>query len=83
VPRRRRDWRAPKRIGCDFIVLGPVARTATHPDARAAGLGGFAPCARQVPLPIYAIGGLGRDDLAHRARTRRAGHRRDPRVLAR
>jgi hypothetical protein len=46
------------------------------------GWDGFAGLREDTPLPLYAIGGLGRDD-ARRTRAGRAGHRRDPRPVGR
>lgn len=51
-------------LGCDFVVLGPVLPTATHPGAPGIGWDAFAALREQVSLPIYAIGGLGADDVA-------------------
>jgi 8-oxo-dGTP diphosphatase len=51
-------------LGCDFVVLGPVAATPTHPDAAGLGWNGFAALREQVALPIYALGGMTRDDLS-------------------
>jgi len=53
-----------ERIGVDFVLLAPVAATATHPDARPLGWPGFAELRAQCSLPIYALGGLGPADLA-------------------
>lgn len=50
-------------FGADYAVLGPVNATRTHPDATALGWDGFAALARRAGLPVYAIGGLGPDDL--------------------
>jgi len=52
------------RLGCDFVVLGPVAATATHPQAVPIGWDGFAALREQSVLPVYALGGLGMDDLS-------------------
>jgi 8-oxo-dGTP diphosphatase len=52
-----------RRLGADFVVLGPVNPTATHPGARALGWARFARLARHAGLPVYAIGGLGPEDL--------------------
>ena len=49
-------------LGADYAVLGPVRRTATHPDAKPLGWEGFGRLARGAGLPVYAIGGLGPDD---------------------
>ncbi|MEO6565671.1 MAG: Nudix family hydrolase [Casimicrobiaceae bacterium] len=51
-------------LGLDFAVLGPVARTPSHPGAPLLGWNGFGAIAAETRLPVYALGGLGRDDLA-------------------
>lgn len=53
-----------QRIGVDFVVLGPVAATPTHPHARLLGWEGFARLSSGSPLPVYALGGMQPDDLA-------------------
>jgi 8-oxo-dGTP diphosphatase len=58
------DLRRAEAIGCDFAVLGPLAETTTHPGATPLGWEGFAALREEVALPIYAIGGLGIEDLA-------------------
>jgi 8-oxo-dGTP diphosphatase len=47
----------------DFAVLGAVKPTATHPDHPGIGWPAVAKLLENYPLPAYAIGGLGRDDL--------------------
>lgn len=54
---------AAQALGCDFAVLGPVQATASHPGAEGMGWTRFAALREGVSLPIYAIGGLGPDDL--------------------
>ena len=49
-------------IGCDFAVVGPVARTASHPDAAPLGWDAFAALADCAGMPVYAIGGLRPDE---------------------
>lgn len=51
-------------IGCDFAVLGPVARTPSHPGRNPLGWAAFARLRENVPLPVYGLGGLGVADLA-------------------
>lgn len=51
------------RLGLDFVTLSPVAATASHPGAPVLGWQRFHELAEQCPLPIYALGGLGPDDL--------------------
>ncbi len=50
-------------IGLDFAVLGQVRATATHPGAKTLGWEGFARIAANASIPVYAIGGLTREDL--------------------
>ncbi len=49
--------------GADFLLLGPVLDTATHPGAAALGWSGFSALVDACPLPVYGIGGLGPDAL--------------------
>ena len=51
-------------LGCDFVVLGAVLPTPSHPGIAGMGWDGFAALREDCDLPIYAIGGLGRDDIA-------------------
>lgn len=51
-------------LGLDYAVLGPVKKTASHPEAVPLGWDRFAELARGRPMPVYAIGGLTRADLA-------------------
>ncbi|MFS8138315.1 MAG: Nudix family hydrolase [Thermomonas sp.] len=58
-----RDLIRAQALACDFVVLGPVRATATHPGAIGIGWEAFAHMREQVSLPIYALGGLTMDDL--------------------
>jgi 8-oxo-dGTP diphosphatase len=57
-------------LGADFATLSPVCATASHPDAKPLGWERFAQLAAGARLPIYALGGVGPDDLE---RARAAG----------
>lgn len=57
-----------EQLGCDFVVLGPVAATQSHPGQPGIGWDAFARMREQVSLPIYAIGGMTPGDIA-RARS--------------
>ena len=59
------------RLGLDYAVLGAVKPTASHPGATPLGWERFADLARDLPMPVYAIGGLTRADLPE-ARSRGA-----------
>lgn len=57
-------------LGVDYVILGPVRETASHPGVAGIGWERFVPLASGRPFPVLAIGGLGASDL-HAAR--RAG----------
>ena len=57
-------------IGLDFVVLGPVKATRSHPGATLLGWDGFRRIADGASIPVYAIGGLRGSDLDE---ARRAG----------
>lgn len=60
-----RELHAAEALGCEFAVLGPVQPTPTHPDVAGIGWEGLARLREEVSLPIYAIGGLVPQDIAH------------------
>ncbi|MBN2646158.1 MAG: Nudix family hydrolase [Thiotrichales bacterium] len=49
----------------DFLLLSPVLPTATHPDQDALGWEAFHQMVKQVPVPVFALGGMTRELLAH------------------
>ncbi len=51
------------RIGADFAVLGPVMPSNSHPNARPLGWSSFSELCVNLPLPIYALGGMASADL--------------------
>ncbi|MEK6592868.1 MAG: Nudix family hydrolase [Pseudomonadota bacterium] len=50
-------------IGVDFVVLGPVQATPSHPGARTLGWDNFSQLAADYSLPVYALGGMRPTDL--------------------
>ena len=50
-------------LALDYVVLGSVLPTATHPNAGAMGWEHLAELIRDYPLPVYAIGGMQAGDL--------------------
>jgi 8-oxo-dGTP diphosphatase len=50
------------RLRADFITLGPVKPTGSHPDAPAMGFDEFRALVSQAPLVTYGLGGLNSDD---------------------
>jgi 8-oxo-dGTP diphosphatase len=54
-----------RELNMDFVVLGPVAATPTHPQATLLGWAEFSRLIRDYPLPVYALGGLHANELDH------------------
>ena len=50
-------------LGLDYALLSPVEATLSHPGAPALGWSGFAKLVRMAELPVYALGGLGPEQL--------------------
>jgi 8-oxo-dGTP diphosphatase len=59
----RRELEHAGALGMDFVVLGPVKRTGSHPDRAPLGWERFAELVEGSPVPVYAIGGLVPSDL--------------------
>ncbi len=57
------DLTQAQKLGLDFAVLGPVQKTASHPDTAGIGWVSFAALVAGVSLPVYAIGGMRIRDL--------------------
>ena len=57
------ELRHAERIGADFATLSPVAPTPSHPDVKPLGWHAFAACAAETAMPVYALGGMGADDV--------------------
>jgi 8-oxo-dGTP diphosphatase len=55
-------------LGLDYVVAGPVKPTPSHPGAPGIGWDAFAVLVQGLPMPVYAIGGLTRGDLAEARR---------------
>ena len=51
-------------LGCDFVLVGPLHATPTHPGQPGIGWQRFEALRERVSLPIYAIGGLSQADIA-------------------
>ncbi len=51
------------RLGADFVVVGPVMPTPTHPGMPVLGWDGFALCTQDSSIPVYALGGMQPQDL--------------------
>lgn len=51
------------KIGCDFAVLAPVLSTRSHPDSPFLGWDEFGRLLRDLPIPVYALGGMTPSDI--------------------
>jgi len=49
-------------IGVDFVVLAPVLPTKTHPGAKAMGWDKFEALTASVNIPVFALGGMKKQD---------------------
>ncbi|MCX9155870.1 Nudix family hydrolase [Niveibacterium sp. 24ML] len=59
----RADLETAARLELDYALLGPVLPTATHPGASGIGWGAFHMLSRDLPMPVFAIGGLRAADM--------------------
>lgn len=50
-------------LNVDFILLSPVNSTPTHPEVLGMGWPRFAELALMAHMPVYALGGIGLDDM--------------------
>lgn len=50
-------------LDIDFVVLSPVNRTASHPEATPLGWESFASLIENIALPVYALGGMTPADM--------------------
>jgi len=51
------------KLNSDFVVLSPVQKTASHPDMPAMGWSQFSNLIENIPVPVYALGGVSENDL--------------------
>lgn len=51
-------------LDADFILLSPVKETHSHPGVAGIGWSAFAEMVEQVPVPVFALGGLKDSDRA-------------------
>lgn len=59
----REELQRAAELNLDFAVLGAVQATASHPNVAPLGWRKFEEIVKGSPLPVFAIGGLQRDDL--------------------
>ncbi|GKT11693.1 MAG: 8-oxo-dGTP diphosphatase [Thiomicrorhabdus sp.] len=46
------------KIGADFILLSPVKETCSHPGVPGIGWPEFAKLVKEIPVPVFALGGM-------------------------
>lgn len=63
-----------ERDGADFVIFGPVWKSESHPDSAPAGLQALAAVARELRIPVLAIGGVTEDRIAECAAAGAAGY---------
>ena len=51
------------RINADFVVLSPVNKTSSHPQAQPLGWDNFGKLTRLANIPVYALGGMNIADI--------------------
>jgi 8-oxo-dGTP diphosphatase len=59
----REELERAMQLELDFAVLGPVRRTTSHEGAPTLGWDRFAAIARGASIPVYAIGGMRREEI--------------------
>jgi 8-oxo-dGTP diphosphatase len=52
------------RLQMDFVMLSPVQKTTSHPEATIIGWERFYAATQAINCPVYALGGVGRNDIA-------------------
>ena len=52
-----------RKLGADFVMVSPVATTASHPDTQPLGWEQFQALTEQADCPVYALGGMTVNDL--------------------
>lgn len=57
------ELRRAEALGADFAVLGPVQATPSHPNASPLGWQRFREIVDGAAIPVYALGGIQRQDL--------------------
>lgn len=60
---RRAEIERAASLGLDYVILGSVNASRSHPGMTGLGWPAWAETARWSSLPVYGIGGLGHDDL--------------------
>ena len=59
-----KDLQVAEQKSADYVVLGPVKKTPSHPKSDFLGWENFRALVESSNLPIYAIGGMKKDDIS-------------------
>ena len=59
----REELKQAEKLGLDFVVAGPVLPTLSHPETEPLGWQKFGDLIRELPMPVYALGGLQPQDM--------------------
>ncbi len=51
------------KLDADFILLSPVKKTTSHPEIEAMGWQRFAELTANIPIPVFALGGMSSEDI--------------------
>ena len=57
------DIKQAKKINADIILLSPVKETTSHPGVKGIGWLAFADFISAIEIPVYALGGMGQEDI--------------------
>ena len=60
----KKDLEVAEEKNADYVVLGPVKKTLSHPNGDFIGWNKFKNLAEKSNLPVYAIGGMKKNDIA-------------------
>lgn len=59
----REELRQALKLAADFALLSPIKWTKSHPETEPLGWDEMRRLADEMPIPVYALGGVSRDDL--------------------
>lgn len=57
------DLKKAKELSADIILLSPVKMTTSHPGVNGIGWDSFSQLISEIDIPVYALGGMTKDDL--------------------
>ncbi len=57
------ELRKAELLALDFVVLSPVMKTSSHPEAKSLGWARFEAWVSKVNIPVYALGGMTKQDM--------------------